>query len=185
MKFTAAQLAEIQIDYGLVYVDYSEASERILGPTRGGAEFTATQQIRDIEFDGRNGKTKDMQHVDFIDAMLKVTSIATSEDDLTLALPWLTVAGVAGSKTFTAGPTDLGMVASADYLTNITVFGKKTGGDYVKITLYHAMNEAPFTLAAVPKGEGTVNLEVHAHWEADAADTVDKLFEITHVASIT
>lgn len=183
-KFTAAQLAEIQIDYGLVYIDYGEAGERLLGPTRGGATFEATQEIRDIEFDGRNGKTKDMQHIDFINAMLTVASLATSEDDLAVMVPWLTESGLAGSKIYTAGPDLIGMVPSADYLTNVTVFGKKTGGDYVKITLYHAMNEAPFNIAAVPKGEGIVNLEIHAHWEADSADVVDKLFQIEHVASI-
>jgi hypothetical protein len=47
------------------------------------------------------------------------------------------------------------------------------------------MNEAPFSLAAVPKGEGLVNMEVFGHWEADVADTVDKLFDITNVSEIT
>jgi hypothetical protein len=85
-KYTAEQLANIQIDYGIVYIDYGLASERLLGPTRGGATFEATQQIRDIEFDGRNGKTKGMQHIDFIDAVLKLTSLAISNDDLEVAI---------------------------------------------------------------------------------------------------
>ena len=183
-KYTAAQLANIQIDYGIVYVDYGLAGERVLGPTRGGATFEATQQIRDIEFDGRNGKTKDMQHIDFIDAMLKVMTLAISNDDLEVAMPYLTKSGTTPDFVYTCDPDNLGMVPDAAYFTNVTVFGKKTGGNFVKVTLFNAMNEAPFSLAAVPKGEGTVNLEIHAHWEADEADVVDKLFEITNVASI-
>jgi hypothetical protein len=184
-KFTAAQLAAIQIDYGIVYVDYGEVTERLLGPTRGGATFEATQQIRDIEFDGRNGKTKDMQHIDFIDAVLKVSSLALSNDDLEVAMPYLTRSGDSPDYTYTCDANNLGLIPDADYFTNITVFGKKTGGTYIKITLYNAMNEAPFSLAAVPKGEGLVNMEVFGHWEADVADTVDKLFDITNVSEIT
>lgn len=183
-KFTADQLANIQIDYGIVYVDYGEVTERILGPTRGGATFVATQQIRDIEFDGRNGKTKDMQHIDFIDAMLKLTTLAISEDDLDVALPYLTRTGTEGAYVYTCDADNLGIIDGADYFTNITVFGKKTGGTFIKVTVYNALNEAPFSLGAVPKGEGTVDLEISGHWEADEADVVGKLFDITNVASI-
>lgn len=183
-KFTTQQLANVQIDYGIVYANYGETGARMLGPTRGGATFEANQQIRDIEFDGSNGKTKGMQHIDFIDAVLKLVSLAISNDDLEIALPYLTRSGETPNFTYTCGPTNLGMVPSADYLKNITVFGKKSGGGYIKITVYNAMNEAPFILAAVPKGEGTVNLEMHGHWESDVTETVDKLFDISTVAAI-
>ena len=52
---------KIQIDEGIVVVDYGETNEKVLGPTRGGVEFVVTPSIRDIEFDGRKGKTKGMQ----------------------------------------------------------------------------------------------------------------------------
>lgn len=183
-KFTTEQLANIQIDYGIVYVDYGELTERILGPTRGGATFAATQQIRDIEFDGRVGKTKGMQNIDFIDAMLTLTTLAISESDLEVAMPYLTRTGSPGAYVYTCDADNLGMVPDSDYFKNITVFGKKTGGNYLKISVYNAMNEAPFSLGAVPKGEGTVNLEINGHWESDIADEVDKLFDITTVETL-
>lgn len=183
-KYTTEQLANIQIDYGIVYIDYGEVTERVLGPTRGGATFEATQQIRDIEFDGRNGKTKGMQHIDFIDAVLKLTTLAISDDDLEVAMPYLTKSGVDPDFTYTCDANNLGIVPDAQYFKNITVFGKLSGGGYKKISVYNAMNEAPFSLGAVPKGEGTVNLEVYGHWESDIAQTVDKLFDVTTVASI-
>ena len=185
-KFKAEQLANVQVDYGIVYVDYGETSQRLLGPTRGGATFTATQQIRDIEFDGREGKTKGMQHIDFIDALLNLVTLAITDDDLSVAMPYLTkeVDDVTGDVTFKCSTANLGIIPNTAYFKNITVFGKLSGGGYKKITVYNAMNEAPFTLAAVPKGEGTVNMEIYGHWESDDTATLEDLFEITTVQSI-
>ena len=53
IRLTKAQTEKIQIDEGIVVLDLGEPSEKVLGPTRGGAEFTATPTIRDIEYDGR------------------------------------------------------------------------------------------------------------------------------------
>ena len=179
-KYTTAQLESIQIDYGIVYVDYGEAGERVLGPTRGGATFDATQTIRDIEFDGRNGKSKGMQIIDFIDAKLTFVSLAISKEDLQLAMPYLSANSV-DADILECTPESLGLIEDSAYLTNITVFGKVTGGGYKRITVFNAMNEAAFNLAAVPKGEGTVSMEVFGHWETDSADTLDKLFDIEDV----
>ncbi len=183
-KFTAEQLANIQVDYGIVYVDFGESTQRVLGPTRGGATFEATQEVRDIEFDGQLGKTKGMQVVDSINAVMKMTSLAISNKDLEVAMPYLTRSGEDPNYTYTCESASIGAVANDNYFKNITLFAKKTGGKFVKVTLYNAMNEAPFSLAAVPKGEGTVNLEVFGHWAVDSAESLDKLFEITHVDSI-
>ena len=60
VNLTQNDINKIQIDEGIVVLDYGESSEKVLAPTRGGAEFTATPSIRDIEFDGRKGKTKDI-----------------------------------------------------------------------------------------------------------------------------
>ena len=182
-KYTTAQLESIQLDYGIVYADYGEAGERLLGPTRGGATFDATQQVRDIEFDGRNGKSKGLQAIDFIDAKLAFASLAISKEDLQLAMPYLQPNSV-DPDILECTPDSLGLIPDSAYFTNITVFGKVVGGGYKRITLFNAMNEAPFSLAAVPKGEGLVNLEVFGHWETDTASTVDKLFDIEDVATL-
>ena len=63
MNLTQEQIENIQIDYGIVYVNYGEVGEAQLAPTRGGGTVTITKNIRDIEFDGRKGKTKGMQVV--------------------------------------------------------------------------------------------------------------------------
>ena len=182
-KYTTAQLESIQLDYGIVYADYGEAGERLLGPTRGGATFDATQQVRDIEFDGRNGKSKGLQAIDFIDAKLAFASLAISKEDLQLAMPYLKANSI-DPNILECTPDSLGLIPASAYFANITVFGKVVGGGYKRISVFNAMNEAPFGLAAVPKGEGLVNLEVFGHWETDTASTVDKLFDIEDVATL-
>ena len=57
VNLSTSDVNKIQIDEGVVVINYGESDEKVLGPTRGGAEFTVTPSIRDIEFDGRKGKT--------------------------------------------------------------------------------------------------------------------------------
>ena len=184
-KYPAAQIEAIQIDYGIVYVDYGEVTQRRLGPTRGGATFTVTKELRDIEYDGRIGKTK-LQVIDAIDAMLAVVNLDTSHENLKLAMPYLVESGVDPDFVLTAEENSIGLVASGKYNKNVTMFAKLVGGGYKKIVLFNAMNEADFSIAAVQKAEGTVSLEIYAHWEVDEDDVnnVDKLFTIEEVAAI-
>ena len=177
-QITQQQLENIQIDYGMLYVNYGEVGERRIGPTRGGATFTATATLRDIEFDGSKGKTKDMVVVDDINAMLSIANMDTSMDDLALAMPWATYA----TNILTGKSANVGVVPASSYLTNVTMFAKVVGGGYKKITLYNAMNTSPFTLAATPKAEGTVALEISAHW--DPVDDTADLFQVEEVSTL-
>lgn len=178
MNLTQEQIENIQIDYGIVFVNYGEAGERQLAPTRGGGTFSVTKNIRDIDFDGRKGKTKGTQVIDEIDAMLSVPLMDTSMDNLAIAMPWATYA----ADKITAESTNLGVIADSAYLSNITMFAKVIGGGYKKITLYSAMSENDFSLAATPKAEGVIQLEVNAHW--DPQDDTADLFDIEDIETI-
>ena len=178
MKLTQEQIENIQIDYGIVFVNYGEVDEKQLAPTRGGGTFTVTKNIREIEFDGRKGKTKGAQVVDEINAMLSVPLLNTSMENLALAMPWATYSD--GKLSAESG--NLGVIQDSAYLSNITMFAKVVGGGYKKITLYEAMTENDFSLAAAPKAEGVVTLEVHAHWDAKNDDA--DLYDIEDVESI-
>jgi hypothetical protein len=181
MALTQQQIENIQIDYGIVYINYDEETgEAQLGPTRGGGEFVATATIRDIEYDGSKGKTKGMQVVDDITAQLNVTQLNTSMDTLKMALPFAKYDNVSGK--LSVGSDSIGIIPDSAYLKNITMFAKTVKGEYKKITLYNAMSENGLTFAAVPKGEGTIALNVFAHW--DAVDDTKDLFDIEDIASI-
>lgn len=175
---TQEQIENIQIDYGLIFINYGEEGERQLAPTRGGGTFTVTKNIREIDYDGRRGKTKGMQVVDEVNATLSVPLLCASMDNLALAMPWATYSN---GKIY-AKSSDLGVIKDSAYLSNITMFAKVIGGGYKKITLYNAMAENDFSLAAAPKAEGVIQLEVSAHWDAED-DTAD-LYDIEDVESI-
>jgi len=119
-----------------------------------------------------------MQVIDDINAMLSVTILDTTIDTLAMAMPFATLA--AGALTCEVGA--IGVIPDADYLANVTMFAKTISGQYKKITLYNAMNEKDFSLAATPKAEGEIGLEIAAHWNP-TDDTAD-LYKIEDVASI-
>lgn len=178
MNLTQQQIENIQVDYGIVFVNYGVVGERQLAPTRGGGTFIASKNIREIEYDGRRGKTKGMQVVDEINAMLSVPLMDTSLDNLALAMPYATYA----NDKISAKSSNVGVIADSAYLSNITLFAKIVGGGYKKIVLYNAMAENDFTLTAAPKSEGVITLEVHAHW--DATDDTADLFDVIDIANI-
>ena len=185
MAITKAQRENIQIDYGLVYVDYAETSQRRLAPTRGGATVAITPTYRDIEYDGSKGKEKGMQVLDSVDVVANIPLMDIGMENLAIALPYATLTGDGSSTPYklTVKSANIGVLPSTAYLINITVFAKLIGGMYKKITLFSPMNEGAFSLAAVPKGEGVVNLEIHAHWDAD--DDTKDLVEIEDIETIT
>jgi hypothetical protein len=185
MSITQAQKENIQIDYGIVYTNYGETDSAKLAPVRGGGEFAVDVKIRDIEFDGANGKTKGMQVVEEINATLKCSVLDTSIKTLALAMPYATMSGtgtVEAPYILTCKSTDVGVIGDESYLKNVTMFAKTIKGEYRKITLYNAMVEGKFGFKAVAKKEGEVELEFSGHW--DATDDTKDLYKIETVASI-
>lgn len=177
--FTQTQLDNIQYDYGIVYKNYGLASQQLLGLTRGGATFTATKTIKDIPFDGQKGKTKGLQVLQDVNAMLKIPLLSITMDDLAMAIPYATYA----NDKISMKSANIGVIPTSSYLDNITMFGKTLGGDYKKVTIYSGMNEANFELAAVPKEEGLISMDVYAHW--DPLDDTKDLYDIEDVSSIS
>lgn len=172
-NLTEEQIGKIQIAEGLIYVNYGEETEKLLAPTRGGGEFTVTEKVRDIEFDGRRGKTKGLQVIEEMDASLKVTTLGADQDSLLLAL----AGGSESEDIIESGAT--GLIADTKYLTNITMFCQLIDGTYKKITLFNALHEGGLTLGAKPKAEGEIALEFNAHW--DPTDITNLIYQIEDI----
>ncbi len=180
---TSQQLENIQIDYGLIYLDYGETSQQQLGPTKGGGEFSAEMTLRNIEFDGARGRTKGMQVIDEINAVLKTSIMDTSLATLGKLLPQLKLVTPTEGSPYLAN-AQTGVIPDERYLKNVTMFAKVKGGGYKRITLYNAMAENNMGINAAPKAEGVVALEIYAHWEASGEAATDKLFKVEDVAAI-
>lgn len=184
-KLTQQQIENIQIDYGIVYLNFGEATQVKLGPTKGGATFDVTKTMRDIEFDGARGKEKGLKVIDDIMAKLSLTNLDISIETLSKLMPYATLEGDGGATPYSlkCKTENIGMLPDSAYLENVTMFAKLTSGGYKKIILYNAMAENDFSLAAVPKGEGGVAVEIFANW--DPQDETVNLYEIHDVSSLT
>ena len=186
-KTKKQQVEDIQIDFGIVYVNYGEVDAYRLGPTRGGAGFKAEKSIRDIEFDGQRGKTKGTQVIEIIEAMLSVIVLDTSLQTMALNMPYATLTGNGTVETpyvLTVGVDSVGIISDGAYLKNVTMFAKTVSNGYRKITLYNAMAENDFGLKASPKGEGEIALEFNAHWDMEEDELQENLFKIETVSGI-
>ena len=179
-NLTKKQVENIQIDEGLVFVDYGEATERKLAPTRGGGEFSATASIRNIEFDGRSGATAGTQVIEEQEAILKVVSLCMSQEELFFAMPFARKQGE-GDEMVIKNPK-CGIIPESAYCKNITMFAKLVSGKYKKITIYHPMSENGLTVKAAPKAEGEISLEIRAHYTID--DLNGDLWEVKDAASV-
>lgn len=158
-NLTTQQIESIQIDEGVIILNYGEADEQYLAPTRGGGEFTASVTVRDIEFDGRHGKTAGTQTIEEQNASLKVTTIGLTQENLARAIPNCTIeadGSISNPRT--------GVIPLSAYLKNVTMFARLISGAYKKITIYNAMHETGIGVKAVQKAEGELALEFHAHY---------------------
>jgi hypothetical protein len=176
---TQDQIDKIIIDEGVIYINFGvSGQETKLGPVRGGGEFTATPTYRDIEFDGKRGKSKAFKVIEELNAMLKVTLLSHDQQLMAKLLPFVDV----GATPFDITSGDAQLVASTKYLTNVTLFAKTLDGKFKQITLYNALNEAPWVMNAKPKSESEMALEFHAHW--DPITLATELFKVVDVATI-
>ena len=161
VDLTQDSINKIQIDEGIVVLNFEEEDEKILGPTRGGAEFTATPSIRDIEFDGRKGKTKGMQVKDGEDVTLKIITLCCSQENLALAIPNASVKAD-DNKEIEQG--DFGVINEKSYIKNVAVVTKMLDDTFKILILKNAMHEGAFNFKAASKSENEHNLEFLGHY---------------------
>ncbi len=162
VRLTQGDIEKIQIDEGIVVIDFGEETETILGPTRGGAEFTATPSIRDIEYDSRKGKTKGLQVKDGEDVSLKINTLCCSQENIKLAIPNAIITNDATKK---IEQGDFGIISANSYLKNVAIVTKMLDGTYKILKVKNAMHEGPFGFKAAPKAENEHNLEFLGHYD--------------------
>lgn len=179
-NLTQTQVDKIQIDEAIVFANYGTVKEYMLGPTRGGGEFTVSNTLRDIEFDGKRGKTKGLQVIEEQSAKLKIVSLCCSQENLALAIPGCIVKESGNVKTITNSTG--GVIQNGDYIENVTMFAKLLDGTYKKISIFNAMHEGEFAFKAIQKAEGELNIEFDAHF--DPFDQSKLIWSIDEIPSI-
>ena len=174
VNLTQNDINKIQIDEGVVVKNLGESDQAVIGPTRGGAELTITPSIRDIEYDGRKGATKGAEVKDGEDAVLKITTICCSQENLALALAGAAV-GTGTDKKIT--PSAFGVIPNTAYLKNIAVITKMLDGTFKILKVFNPLHKGAFTFKTAPKAENEHNIEFTAHY--DILDDTVNLYEIT------
>lgn len=180
-NLTQKQIENIQIDEALIFLNYGETDERFLAPTRGGGEFTAGVTVRDIEFDGRNGKTAGTQVIEEQNASIKVTTLCMSQENLALAIPGSEISNAEGHAI--ENPSS-GIIPLTAYLKNVTMFAKVIGGGYKKISIFNSMHETGFTSKAVQKSEGELAYEFLAHYPFNDLNGKGKLWRVEDITTM-
>jgi hypothetical protein len=167
---TTQQIENIILDAGVIYVDYGEATERILAPTRGGNTFVVEQDVRIIERDGSLGKEKGLRRVIREDAMMTVRLMDMSLTNLNMALRSSSLV----SSTITS--TQDGTISATEYLKNITYVGEDMGSKSKIITLFNAMSDNGLSIQTTDKDEAVLEVVFAGH--RDPTDYTDPLYTI-------
>lgn len=165
-----AQIENILLDVGVVYLDYGLAGERVLAPTRGGGSFVVEQEVRIIERDGALGKEKGLRRVTKEDATLTVNIMDMSMANLKMALAGSTLASTTVTSTLT------GSIADTEYFTNITWIGTDLEGKSKIITLSNPLADNGLNLKFTDKDEAVVEIAFSGH--RDPTDDTVALYTI-------
>lgn len=155
---------DIQIDHGILYKDYGLDTQELIGPTRGGTNFKVERTYRNIEYDGIKGDTEGLTSIDDENATLTTKTINASMNTFADKLPGATITrDETTKKIIKIEAGSLGIIKEDAYIKNITLFGQKVGGKFVKITIRRALDKNGLDFSAVQKAEGEIELAYKAH----------------------
>ena len=160
----------------------SIGSPEILGATKGGVQFSAIPEIRNIldGIDYCRGNYKDGNVIDSWDITLKATVSEATKHNLTMAMGQMrgdgTPVGDAGNYNKLTPKMD---IPTSSYLNNICWIGSTDRGQKaIIIELKNVMNMNGLNFTAEDKNTGTFELELKAHF--DLAHPQDVPFVIYH-----
>ena len=173
---TTAQIENIQLGPGVVYVDYGLAGERILAPTRGGNSFVVEQDIRIIERDGALGKEIGLRRIIREDATMVVKLMDISIANIKAALPGSTATSTKVTSTIT------GLIAVGDYFTIITIIAEDMEGKNKIITLHNPLADGGLKIELPDKDETVMEITFSGHRDPSVAAT--PLYTIEEAESV-
>lgn len=150
--------------------DSAVTAGKLIGATKGGGEFSAVPEIRQIEVDGVAGRAKGLETIDSWDIYLKANVLEVKEATIQ--------SGLAASSVDTATNTDYDIITASnnlevsDYIDNITWVGTLSGSDKpVIIQIFNALNTEGLKFSTTDKAEATISLTFYAHYTQDDLDT--------------
>lgn len=157
-------------DVGTDDFDSAVAAGKLIGATKGGGEFSAVPEIRQIEVDGVAGRAKGLETIDSWDIYLKANVLEVKEATIQ--------SGLAASSVDSTTNTNYDIITASnnlevsDYIDNITWVGTLSGSDKpVIIQIFNALNTEGLKFSTTDKAEATISLTFYAHYTQDDLDT--------------
>ena len=149
--------------------DSAVAAGKLLGATKGGGEFSAVPNIRQIEVDGTKGRTKGLEYIDYWDVYIKATIVEATTDAIKSALCAANVD--AGSDTKYDVITGKSEIELSDYIDNVTWVGKLSGSNEpVIIIVDNALNTDGLKLTVQDKSEATIPMTFYGHYDTESLE---------------
>lgn len=157
-------------DVGTDDFDSAVAAGKLIGATKGGGEFSAVPEIRQIEVDGVAGRAKGLETIDSWDIYIKANVLEVKEATIQ--------SGLAASSVDTSTNTNYDIITASnnlevsDYIDNITWVGTLSGSNNpVIIQIFNALNTEGLKFSTTDKAEATISLTFYAHYTQDDLDT--------------
>ena len=158
------------VDAGVVYANYGETDERILGATNGGATFGWQEyNTRQPEIDGVKGPIRGTTRITRAVPMVGVNLVEWSLENLKLALPGCdeAVTGTGAAQVTTLTRTSR-MIPDEAYLDNIAIVATLSGTDQpIVIIVKNALIIDGISLPTEQDSEMTVELQFVGHYSSD------------------
>jgi len=124
---------------GVLYKDYGEAGEVVIGATRGGSKLEIERVIKEVEYDGAMGPTKGMRRTEKFIVKLVINFLKLTYTNLAYGLNVTVSDGSDQDGTYKKIAFNT-TFSDTDVLDNITFKGYKADGTYCIITVENALN---------------------------------------------
>lgn len=177
--FTTETAKSLLLNAGAYFKNYDVSTDdfdsavtagKLIGATKGGGEFSAVPEIRQIEVDGVAGRAKGLETIDSWDIYLKANVLEVKEATIQ--------SGLAASSVDASTNTNYDIITASnnlevsDYIDNITWVGTLSGSDKpVIIQIFNALNTEGLKFSTTDKAEATISLTFYAHYTQDDLDT--------------
>lgn len=169
MSLSSESIKNLVTDAGAIVVNHGLTDERMIGATRGGAQFNVEQTIREIEVDGSPGPLLGGRRVVEEHARITVTLMEMTVANIEMALFGSSSTGDTESTTITRTMTTPGVDA---YFTNVALVADISGSSTPAIfKIKNAIADGNFELSTEDQNEGAVEVQFTAHFDPAALDT--------------
>lgn len=150
--------------------DTAVAAGKLIGATKGGGEFSAVPNVRQIEVDGVKGRAKGLESIDSWDVYLKATVLEVKTESIKAALIAATVDSDTDDKYDVI--TGNASIELDDYTENVTWVGTLSGSEEpVIIQVYNSLSTDGLKLTVQDKNEATIPMTFYGHYSFDDLDS--------------